>query len=105
MKLFDIASKTTESTFTGFTGPITWAEFSPFYDEFYVAIENKVFYVYKKNEATGLYTQSKSFDLSTLNVEPYVITTKVKDKIIVAAGEKILFYNRTEDDLILTDER
>lgn len=70
-----------------------------------MAIENKIFYVYKKDEATGLYTQSKSFDLTSLNVNPFVITTKVKDKIIVAAGEKLLFYNRTEDDLVLTDER
>lgn len=51
--------------------------------------------VYKKDAATNQYTFAYSIDFTSSTGHPYALTGAIKDKIVVASGNKVFVYNRT----------
>lgn len=94
MDIYDVATKTVTASYTGFIKNLTTVSFNPYFDELYLPSEDSTVRVYRKNNLTNKYDIFYSLSVPS-NGNPYEISGKIRNKIVIAAGKSLIFYTRT----------
>lgn len=94
LDIYDVATKTVTASYTGFIKNLTTVYFNPYIDELYLPSEDGTVRVYRKNNVTNKYDIFYSLSVPS-NGNPFDISGKIRNKIVIAAGKSLIFYTRT----------